>query len=418
MDSRNRHRVVVTGIGAVSCLGESAPEMWSNLVAGKSGIRRISVYDCSGYPITIAGEIPTFDAMPVVGRDAFNEEARHAHLAVGAAKEAARQAGLDWENGDFDGAGVVIANAHGRFDRTPSILWQAMWRGPDAVDLKDYVRMSYEGPCRLVSQQLQATGPRFVISSACVSGAKAIERATRYVRRGQCEVCVVGGAEAIVDEYCTRFLHAMRALTTHDDNPKHASRPFDRERSGFVMAEGAGIMILETLEHAKKRGANILAEVAGVGGSANATSLYAPEEIGEGPASAMQAALRDGGLSPDVVDCVFAHATATDVGDPAEARGIAMVFGDRSKGVAVTAPKGGMGHAIGASGALAGVNCVQAIMHQAVPPILNCDDPIEETADLDLIRYDAQERKLRYVLNNAFGFGGANGTNIFTVFED
>ena len=418
MDRRNRHRVVVTGLGAVSCLGENAPEMWNNLVNGRSGIRRISVYDCAGYPITIAGEIPTFDAMPVVGRNTFVEEARHSHLAVAAAKEGLVQAGLDWSNGALEGAGVVLANAHGRLDRSPMLRFQADFRGPEALDLKDLARMMYDAPVRVVSHLLGATGPRFVISSACVSGAKAIERATRYLRRGQCHVCIAGGAEAIVDEYCTRFLHAMRALTTHDDNPKHASRPFDRERSGFVMAEGAGVLILETLEHARKRGANILAEVVGVGGSANATSLYAPEEIGEGPASAMTAALRDGHINPDDVDCVFAHATATDVGDPAEALGIAMVFGDRAKRVAVTAPKGAMGHAIGAAGALAGVNCVQALMHQAVPPILNCENPIDETNDLDLVRSEGQPRKLRYVLNNAFGFGGANGSNIFTLYQD
>ncbi len=290
-------------------------------------------------------------------------------------------------------------------------------RGPEGWMPQFFWTMTYDAPAAMIASRLQATGPNFAIASACVSGAKAVERATRWLRRGHAEIIIAGGSESVIDQHGVRVLHAMHALTAHSHIPEHASRPFDKNRAGFVLAEGAGMLVLETLDHARQRDAPILAEVVGVGGSANAFSLYAPEPVGEGPAAAMDAALNDARMDYHDVDLIVAHATSTGIGDPAEAEGFRMTFKEAVGAIAITAPKSMMGHAIGAAGALGAVHCVQAIQHGVIPPTMNLDDPEEFIAGLDVIRDEAREQPVRIALNNAFGFGGANGSNIFVRFD-
>lgn len=434
----HRNRVVVTGLGAIGCLGHSAEEMWQGLLAGRSGIRKIAAPDCQGFEITIAGEIQDFDPLARLGPDWAYVGDRFAQLGLAAALEAIENAGLDVGRGDLSSAGVVLANAHNNGGRDAwsghALFTYKMgeWDADRFLDLFHTVldtyntryaphpveqdicyRQSSDFPTHLVARYLQTRGPLFTVSSACVSGAKTVERGVRWLRRGQCEVAICGGAESVVDPWGIWFLHAMKALTSFSRDPEHASRPFDRDRSGFVLAEGAGVLVLETLDHALRRGAPILAEVVGVGGSANANSLYAPEPVGDGVAGAMRAALRDADIEPERIDAVFAHATATGIGDPAEADGIRLTLGDHAPNVAITATKSMIGHAIAAAGALGAIQCVQAIRDGLIPPIKNLEVVDEACAGLHYVRGEAEARRLDCVMNNAFGFGGANGTNIF-----
>jgi len=443
--SRPLHRVVVTGLGTVSCLGNSAEETWQGMLAGQSGVKRIENFDTDidDCPIKVAGEVRNFDGVEILGKKWAGRGFQYVQYALAAALEAVKNAGLDADSGELIDAGIVISNAHGvewlqekvcedagrkyGFEDQYQTLHHA-WElaknrvhppfdesvfGPRMV-----LWMSNSAATDIVGERIGSLGPRFTISTACVSGVLAIDRAWRWLRRGQCKVVLVGGAEFAVESNGIWSLHAMRALTSHELDPTHASRPFDKHRSGFVLADGAGILVMETLEHALERGAPILAELVGSGGSANAFSMFAPESTGAGPNGAMEAALRDAGVSYRDIDVVYAHATATGVGDPAEAEGIKMTFKEHTPNVSVTAPKSMMGHAIGASGALGAVGCVQTIRDQVVPPTINLDEPDECAEGLNIVKDVPEERHIEYVLNNAFGFGGSNGSNIFKRFVE
>lgn len=436
-----RNRVVVTGVGAITCLGLSAEQTWCGLLEGKSGIRKMSQPDCQGFDISVAGEILGFDPLEVLGHEWAYLGDRFTQIALAASLQAIQAAGLDLSRGQASQAGVVLANAHyncGRDSWGGRALQHFPTGGVDADRFCELVGIVREGfnerhkgypveqnivyrqnpdyPTHLVARYLKTSGPLFTVSSACVSGAKTIERGVRWLRRGQCEVAVCGGSESVVDPWGIWFLNAMRALTSFSADPQHASKPFDRDRSGFVLAEGAGVLILETLDHAMRRDAPILAEVIGVGGSANANSLYAPEPVGDGVAGAMRAALSDAQIEPDLIDVVFAHATSTGIGDPAEADGIRLTFGEHASKVAVTATKSMMGHAIAAAGALGAIQCVQSIRDNVIPPIINLENVDEACQGLNYIRGEAAECRTDYALNNAFGFGGANASNIFKRF--
>ncbi|NOG55391.1 MAG: beta-ketoacyl-[acyl-carrier-protein] synthase family protein [Planctomycetes bacterium] len=438
-ERNGKKRVVVTGLGAYTCLGHTPEQMWQNLLAGRSGVSRISIFDASDFPITIAGEVPDFDPVAINGPEWAGRAERYIQVGLAAAVQAVNNAGLDIENGDLRDAGVVVSNAHGQWDCMPDVTrqWIAegtyeygngprLWKdartyyekklGPAAFNPGLTILMNYDMPTSFISERLGANGPRFTVSSACVSGAKSIERAVRMIRHNQADIVVTGGSESDVTEYSIWFLDAMQALTSHCDIPEQASQPFDKNRSGFVMAEAGAILILESLEHALKRDADILAEVVGVGGSANAYSLYAPEPIGEGPAGAMEAALRDAGMNYDEIDSVFAHATATEVGDPAEAGGIKMVLRDKATSVPVTATKSMMGHSIGAAGAVGAIQCIYAVRTGTIPHTVNLVDLDESCEGIFIVRDEPYEGDVKTAANNAFGFGGANATNIFQRF--
>lgn len=436
-----RNRVVVTGVGALSCLGLTAEQTWCGLLEGKSGIRKMSQADCQGFDISVAGEILGFDPLKTLGAEWAYLGDRFSQIGLAASLQAIEAAGLNRSRGQLSTAGVVLANAHyncgrdswgGRAleafptggvdsDRFCQLLglvregFNERYKGYP-VEQNTVYRQNPDYPTHLVARYCQTSGPLFTVSSACVSGAKTVERGVRWLRRGQCEVALCGGTESVVDPWGIWFLNAMRALTSFSADPEHASKPFDRDRSGFVLAEGAGVLVLETLDHARRRDAPILAEVVGVGGSANANSLYAPEPVGDGVAGAMRAALRDAQIEPEKIDVVFAHATSTGIGDPAEADGIRITLGDHASKAAVTATKSMMGHAIAAAGALGAIQCVQAIRDSVIPPIINLENVDEACLGLNYVIGQAAERRVDYALNNAFGFGGANASNIFKRF--
>ena len=441
--SRPIRRVVVTGLGTVSCLGNSAEETWQNMLAGRSGVKLIESFDTKDCPIKVAGEVRNFDAVEILGEKWAGRGFQYVQYALAAALEAIANAGLDVDRDDFVDVGIVISNAHG----VGWILRQAgqdirhehgladdyelsryFWRAVSAMCHPPYeesvfgprmaLLMSSEAATDIVGERIGSLGPRFTISTACVSGVLAINRAWRWLRHGQCDVAIAGGAECVIEPNGIWALNAMRALASHEHDPGGSSRPFDKNRSGFVVSDGAGILVLETLEHAKARGARILAELVGNGGSANAFSLFAPQSDGVGPHGAMKAALSSAGISHRDIDVVYAHATATGVGDPDESAGIKMTFKDHTPRISITAPKSMMGHAIGAAGALGAVECVQSIRDQVVPPTINLTDPDECAEGLHIVRDEPEERRIDYVLNNAFGFGGSNGSNIFKRFVE
>lgn len=443
-DHAGRPRIVVTGYGAITCLGLDADTTWNNLVAGNSGIRRIQSFDVSDMPITIAGEIQGFDPEKELPADWVWMGDRFTQIGMAATQDALRHAGLDPDNEtEMQDVAVLCANAHGHLAPWGTSAFRIIQRvgSYDAMDQfelyenmfkyveetqtggrhqydRDLARVFYNHPTHMISARLRSYGPAYTTSSACMSGAKSIDRAARLLRHGHAQVALAGGSEACVARYAVFSLHAMKALTTDDAVPDKASRPFDKNRSGFVLAEGAGIVTLETLEHAMKRGAEIHAELVGIGSSANAFSMYAPEPVGEGPAGSMKASLRDANIAPEDVDCIFAHATATGIGDPGEADGLRMTFGEEAK-IPITAPKSMMGHAIAASGAIAAINSIQAIKAGAVPPVLNLTDPDEECVrGLHIVTGEAESRDIKIAVSNAFGFGGTNCTNVFRRFED
>lgn len=418
-DARGRHRVVVTGTGAITCIGNDADSTWNSLVAGRSGVRRINVFGEMDYPIKVAGQITGFDAETLLGKLVAGRNARFVNLGLAAALQALADAGFRRHDSTLRPAAVSMGNGHGDWclaEWVFPVVWRndgTLMHPPDTMD-----KARYDAISSTIGAHIGAAGPRATISTACASGGKAIEQAFRWLSRGVVPVAVAGGAEAIVDHYCIRFLHAMRALSTHNADPHNASRPFDRDRTGFVIGEGAGMLVLETLEHALARKAPIHAELIGVGGSSNATSLYTPDPEGDGSAVAMNAAIRSAGINPSQVDTIFAHATATDTGDPAEANSIRSVFGPHAPEIAITAPKSMMGHPIGASAAIAAVMSVHAIIHNTIPPVLNLENPDPCIDGLHVVRGRAEPRRVDCVLSNAFGFGGVNASTIFRRFAN
>ncbi len=440
MPNGNHHRVVVTGLGTISCLGNSVDELWDGLLAGRSGIRRFTTFNADDAPIKIGGEILNFDRIERLGEKWARRAFHYSAYGLAASLEAIENAGLDIDAGDLDTAGVVIANAHGchgsfwmytdhelqKLKDTDKQHFRHFWEWveearPEEFDPEvfgpPFMLLGHELATTLVAERIGSIGPRCSISTACTSGARAIDRAWRMLRRNQCNIVLVGGAEFIMDPPSIGVLHGMRALTAHDADPIHASKPFDRNRSGFVAASGSAILCMETLEHAKKRGANILAEMVGSGGSGNAYSLFAPETEGVGPSSAMHKAINDAGITPEDIDCVYAHATATGVGDPAESLGIKMTFGDHCPNVPITATKSMIGHSIAAAGAFGAMTCVLSLHNGVIPPTINLEDPDDFTEGLNIVTGEPRECDVNYAMCNAFGFGGANASNLFKKYD-
>lgn len=411
---RPRHRVVVTGLGAISCVGNSPESMWESLLAGRSGIARITTFQTRGLGLDYGGEVRSFDPAETLGREWSERLERFSQFALAAGLQAAAQAELDEGSEVLAPSAIFVGNAHGtnlpyKDEVVGAACGDPHWATPALMH-----RILYFNASMTLAHRLGSIGPRCVICSACASGSLALERAWRCVRRGDAPIALAVGSEANLDPFGFRFLGGMRALAAATDRPQYASRPFDKARTGFVLSEGAGALVLESLDHARLRGVPILAELAGCGGAANAESLYDPQAAG--PAGAMRLALRNAELSPDQVDLIFAHATATPMGDPAEVESLRMVLGSTIGRTSITAPKSAMGHAIGASGALGAVQCVMAIRSQVAPPTLNCDDPDSFVAGLDLVRNSPRERRVNSAMCNAFGFGGANAAAVFKRF--
>ena len=415
-DANGRVRVVVTGLGAVSPLGNDRHTTWQAAREGRSGIGGIEQFDASGLPVRIAGEVKGFDAGELIGRKEARRSSRAIQLALVAAREAVQDSGLD-VRAEAEDVGVLIASGVGGLEVLERNVLTLHNEGPRRVSPFTVPAMIADMPAGMVSIDLGAKGPNFAVVSACASGTHAIGEAAEWIRRGDATAVVAGGSEASVTAIGIATFAAMQALSTRNDEPQRASRPFDKDRDGFVMAEGAAVLILEELSHARARGAQIYAEVVGYGLTADASHITQPPEDGEGARRCMQRALQRAGAAPSDIGYINAHGTSTPLNDAAETRAIKGVFGDAAATIPVSSTKSMTGHLLGAAGALEGFFSVMAIHDHYLPPTINLDEPDPE-CDLDYVPNVGRAASPQLVLSTSFGFGGHNACVVFAAPPD
>jgi len=413
-------RVVVTGLGAVTPLGSDVPTYWRRLVAGESGVRAITLFDASAMASRIAGEVPDFDPALVLDRKEVRRNDRTTQMALVATREAFDDAGLPprLEGSLAEATGILMSSGLGGTITLIEQIATVRSDGPSRVS-PFFIPMAIANMAAGVAGILfGALGPNYSTTSACASSGHALGEAFEIIRRGDADVMVGGGCEAPVADATVAGFARMKALSTRNDEPAAASRPFDAERDGFVVAEGAGALILEELEHAQRRGARIYAEVCGYGATADGHHITTPAPGGAGAVRAARRALQKAELPADAIDLVSAHATGTGEGDPTELMAINTLVGDHAAEVSVTATKSSIGHTLGAAGAVAAVATVKALEEGVVPPTLNLHQPDERAGDLDLTPLTARRRELDVALLNAFGFGGQNAAIILRRWVD
>jgi 3-oxoacyl-[acyl-carrier-protein] synthase II len=409
-------RVVITGLGAITPVGNDVETFWSNLKKGVSGIRKIEAFDTTGYDCQIGGEVRGFDPKPFFRNPKdIRRTDRFAQLALAAAKMALENSGIDLEKLNRDRFGVIVSSGIGGLKTLEDQYTVLVTKGPSRNSPFTIPMLISNMASGLISMEYGLHGPNLCIVTACATSNNAIGESWRMIKFGDADIFLAGGSEASIVAIGLAGFSAMRALSTRNDEPERASRPFDRDRDGFVMSEGAGVVVVEELEHAKARGAKIYCELAGYGLSADAYHMTAPPPNGEGAARAMQLALEHARLSPDQVDYVNAHATSTDIGDLCETRAIKKVFGDYAHKLSISSTKSMTGHLLGGAGGVEMAACALAIRDSVIPPTINLENPSEE-CDLNYTPNVAREKKVRVVLNNSFGFGGHNATLVATQF--
>ncbi len=405
-------RVVVTGVGLVSPLGIGTRETWEGLVAGRSGAGPITRFDAADFTSRIACEVKDFDPLDYADRRDARKMDRFIQYGLAASLFAAEDAGLEIPVGDPDRTGVIISSGIGGFETIEREHRKLLEHGPRRISPFFVPAMVVNLAAGWVSIRLGAKGPNSAMATACSAGAHAVGEAFRLVRHGHADVMVAGGAEATITPMCIGGFASMKALSTRNDDPRRASRPFDRDRDGFVVGEGAGVLILEEREQALARGATPYAEVAGYGMSGDAFHITAPPEDGDGAFRVMRAALAEAGASPEDVDAVNAHGTSTPLNDRIESAAIRRVFGEHADRLAVSSTKSMTGHLLGGAGGLeAGISCL-TLRHQVVPPTINYQTP-DPDCDLDIVPNTARPMTVRSVLSNSFGFGGTNVSLLF-----
>jgi len=401
-------RVVITGLGAVTPLGHQVDAFWASLTNGQCGVDKITRFDASKYDAKIAAEVKDFDPLPALpSPKELRRTDRFAQYAVHAGWQALGDSGLDLDRENRDEIGVFIGSGIGGLYTVTEQCRVLMERGPDRLSPFMIPMLIANMGSGLFSMYHKLRGPNFATCSACATSNHALGEAWRTLKMGDAQVMFAGGAEATIVSVGIGGFSAMRALSTRNDDPQHASRPFDKERDGFVMGEGAGVLVLEELEHAKKRGARIYCEMVGYGNTADAIHVTAPSPEGEGAARCMKMALRHAGLNPEDISYINAHGTSTPQGDIAETKAVKMVFREHARKLAVSSTKGAVGHMLGAAGAVEMVICAKAIQTGTVPPTINYTVPDPE-CDLDYVPNTARQMKVEAVLSNSFGFGGHN----------
>ena len=407
-----RRRVVVTGIGLISPLGVGTAATWAGVCAGRSGIRPITLFDAARHSTRFAGEVPGFDPLQWIDKKEVKKCARFIQFAIAATTMAVEQSRLRIDDANAARVGVVIGSGIGGFEVIEREHRMLLERGPDRVSPFFILSAIINLAAGQVSVRLGAKGPNSAVATACTTGAHAIGDAFRLIQGGYADAMICGGAEASITPLGIAGFAAMRALSQRNDAPAAASRPWDVSRDGFVVGEGAGILILEELGQALDRGAPILAELIGYGMSADAHHLTTPPEDGDGVARVMRAALADAGLETGAVQYLNAHATSTPLGDVAEARAIQRVFGAETSGLAVSSTKSMTGHLLGGAGALEAGVTVLALSEQTAPPTINLEQPDPEVC-LDLVPHQARPIEMTCAMTNSFGFGGTNASLIF-----
>jgi 3-oxoacyl-[acyl-carrier-protein] synthase II len=415
----NDRRVVITGLGALTPLGNDVETFWQNLKNGVSGIHTIESFDTSAYDCKIGGEVRGFDPKAFFKnpKDVRRTD-RFAHLALAAAKMALEDSGIDVEKlSRRDRFGVIVSSGIGGLKTLQDQLTILLTKGPSRTSPFTIPMLISNMASGLISMEYDLRGPNMCIVTACATSNNAIGESWRTIKFGDADIFLAGGAEASIVAIGLAGFSAMKALSMRNDEPERASRPFDRDRDGFVMSEGAGILVVEELEHAKARGAKIYCELTGYGLSGDAYHMTAPPPNGEGAVRAMQMALDHARVSPDQVDYINAHATSTDIGDLCETRAIKEVFGEQAYKVSISSTKSMTGHLLGGAGGIEMAACALAIRDSVIPPTINLENP-GEGCDLDYTANVAREKKVRVALNNSFGFGGHNATLVATAFEE
>jgi 3-oxoacyl-[acyl-carrier-protein] synthase II len=409
-----QRRVVVTGLGLICGVGKTAPELWEGLMAGRSGMAEIKAFDLTGHPVRFAAEVKDFDPLLFIDKKEARKMGRFIHFALAASAEAMAHSGLQVTEENHDRVGVHIGSGIGGFDVIEREHSNLLSGGPRKVSPFFIPGSIINLAAGHVSIKYGARGPNEATATACTTSAHAIGDAFRLIQRGDADVMIAGGTEASITPLGVAGFAAMRALSTRNDDPQHASRPFDKDRDGFVVGEGAGILILEELEFAKARGAKILAEVIGYGLSADAFHMTGMAPDGEGCYRSMMHALKVAGISPDQIDYVNAHATSTPLGDALESKAIENVFGERAlnQTLLVSSTKSMTGHLLGGAGGLEAGITVMAMLKQIAPPTMNIVE-LDPQCRLNYVPNKPQPAKIDYALSNSFGFGGTNGSLVF-----
>ena len=410
-------RVVVTGMGCISPVGNNVKDTWKSLLEGISGAGWITQFDASRHKTRFAAEVKGFDGAALFGpRDARKMD-RFTQFAVAATMEALEQSGLKIDESNRDRVGVLTGTGIGGIS---TLLEQAevmRERGPDRVSPFLVPMMISDSAAGMLAIRFGARGPNMALATACASGNNAIGEAMEIIRRSSADVMIAGASEAALVPVAMAGMNVMTALSTRNEDPQSASRPFDKDRDGFLMGEGAGILIIESLEHAQTRGANILAEITGYGTTDDAHHISAPAENGAGAAMAMKLALEDAELSIDDIGYINAHGTSTPLNDKSETAAIKTVFGEQAYQIPISSTKSMTGHLLGASGAVEATFCVMAMRDEILPPTINYQTPDPE-CDLDYVPNEARKASPKHVISNSFGFGGHNATLVFTRFEE
>lgn len=405
-------RVVVTGLGAITPLGCTVSAYWDGLIAGVSGIRPVTRFDAAPFDVRFGGECVDFDPAATIDPRQIKRMDRFAQLAFAAARAAIEESGLTAGTFDPLRAGVIVGTGIGGIDELECQHRRLIDRGPGRVSAFTIPKLMANAGAGHISIHFDLRGVSTTVVTACASAGNAMGDACRTIRSGEADVIVTGGSEAALTPLGLAAFAAMKALSTRNDEPTRASRPFDRDRDGFVLSEGAGILVFEEYEHARRRGAPIYAEVIGFGATSDASDMVQPDPEGKGAARAMRAALCDARINPDDVDYINAHATSTPLGDIAETAAIKSVFGAAARRLAISSTKSATGHLLGASGGIEAIACLKAMQHNTLPPTINLETP-DPQCDLDYVPNTARDARVRVAMSNSFGFGGHNACVIF-----
>jgi len=413
----DKKRVVVTGVGMITPLGIGIQESWNGLLAGRSGIRKITHFDASSFPTQIAGEVEGFSAEDYIESKEIKKMDRFIHLAVAAASMSLADSGLKITEENAERVGVTVGSGMGGLHAIEHYHSVFLEKGPKRITPFFIPMLIVNLAAGQVSIRAGAKGPNSAVATACATGSHSIGDAFKIIQRGDADAMISGGTESVITPLGIGGFNAMKALSTRNDEPEKASRPFDINRDGFIMGEGAGIVILESLENALDRGAKIYAELIGYGMTADAYHITSPSPGGEGAARCMKMALKDGGIDPLDVNYINAHGTSTKYGDELETLAIKTVFGENAYKIAVSSTKSMTGHLLGAAGGVEAVITILSVHNNIVPPTINLDDPDPE-CDLDYVPHKSREMTVEYGLTNSFGFGGTNACLLFKKFRD
>ncbi len=413
----NKIRVVVTGVGMITPLGTGTEKSWKSLLDGRSGIRKITHFDADHFPCQIAGEVPDFEIDRFIEIKEQKKMDRFIHLALAAAKMAMEDSGLKITEDNADRIGALVGSGMGGLPAIEHYHTILMEKGPKRISPFFIPMLIINLAAGQISIRFGAKGPNSAIATACASGTHAIGDAFKIIQRGEADAMISGGTESVITPLAVGGFSSMKALSTRNDDPEKASRPFDRDRDGFIMGEGSGIMVLEELGHALNRGARIYAEIIGYGMSGDAYHITSPPPEGEGATRCMKASLKDAHIHPEEVDYINAHGTSTKYGDELETLAIKHVFGKHAYELAVSSTKSMTGHLLGASGGVEGVITVLGIANSIIPPTINLENPDPE-CDLDYVPHKARPMNVNVAMSNSFGFGGTNACIIFRRYTD